>query len=333
MKTYKISVIIPVYNAESFLSSSIECVLNQTYRNVELILVNDGSIDESLKICEHYTIKDDRVKVLSQSNKGPASARNLGLDSITGYFIYFLDADDMIELNTFEIMIEAFKENKEADMILSNFGKIDMDGKYALQKNTFIQNTEKYVEHFLDNPSGHLISFCWARLYKADIIKKYNIRADASMKLFEDYNFNLKYLEHSKFTTYINKPLYTHIIHNSMTASMILLNTKQMLHDMKIFKKESLRIFKDTKKIHHALIHYLFIFIIRTCRWITIQNLKNIYKEIKDMINSPLFIECLQDYVPKKNNSRILPILIRYRLTKLVIVYCKFKAYRRYGGH
>ncbi len=331
MNSYKISVVTPIYNAEEFLDKSIGCILFQSYKNIELILINDGSTDESLRICEKYLLKDERIKILSQPNRGPASARNLGMDSATGYFIYFLDADDVINVNTFSIMIKRYKENKKADMILSNFGKIDTNGKYSLQKNTFIQNNEKYIEHFLDNPSGHLISFCWARLYKRNIIKKYNIKANESMKLFEDYNFNLKYLEHTKFTLYIDIPLYTHIIPNSMTASMVILNTNQMLHDMEIFKCESLKYFKNVKKIHHALIHYLFIFIIRTCRWINIKNIKTIYKEIKEMINSTLFIECLQDYVPKENNSKILPFLIKYKFTILVIIYCKFKSFKRYG--
>ena len=88
-----ISVIIPVFNAEKFLQTSIESVINQTYRNIEIILINDGSSDESAKICDNYSDQDSRIKVFHKSNAGPAAARNLGIEIASGGLIFFIDAD------------------------------------------------------------------------------------------------------------------------------------------------------------------------------------------------------------------------------------------------
>ena len=96
---YKISVIIPVYNVEDYIRQSIDSVLNQTYKNLEIILVDDGSKDNSGKICDEYKNVDERIKVIHKINSGVSSARNVGIDIATGKYIMFLDSDDFLEKN------------------------------------------------------------------------------------------------------------------------------------------------------------------------------------------------------------------------------------------
>ena len=100
-----VSIIMPVYNAEKFLPRSIESVIHQSYRPIELILVNDGSTDSSEAICRKYALEDPRIKVLSQKNKGPAAARNRGVRQASGDFVFFLDADDFLPEKALEILI------------------------------------------------------------------------------------------------------------------------------------------------------------------------------------------------------------------------------------
>src|SRR3990172_2214316 len=105
-----VSVIVPVYNAEHFLSKSIESVTHQSHKNIELILVNDGSTDNSEMICSKYALTDNRIKVISQDNSGPAAARNTGVRHATGTFVLFLDADDFIANKALEILVAQYNQ-------------------------------------------------------------------------------------------------------------------------------------------------------------------------------------------------------------------------------
>ena len=106
----KISVIVPIYNSASTLNETLECLINQTYQNLEIILINDGSTDGSINICKKYQKKDKRIILISQKNTGVGAARNRGLDKAQGEYVFFLDADDTIELNYFELMLKQLLE-------------------------------------------------------------------------------------------------------------------------------------------------------------------------------------------------------------------------------
>ena len=110
MEEYKLSVIVPVYNAEKKLSKCIESITNQTYKNLEIILIDDGSTDNSLKICTDYKEKDNRIKVIHCENGGVSKARNIGLKNCTGDLVTFIDSDDFIDVNTYEKCINIFND-------------------------------------------------------------------------------------------------------------------------------------------------------------------------------------------------------------------------------
>lgn len=352
-----ISVIVPVYNAEKFLDKCIEGVVNQSYKSLELILIDDGSTDSSKMICDQYGLADNRIKVISQKNSGPSAARNSGIRHATGDFVFFLDADDFIEKNTLEILVAKYTQY-QPDLVMANFCKLEDNGKIINQSVSFhpddgpyehrIKELSKidtlaYVRHFLKHPSNHLISYCWARLYKLSIIKDNNIFSNEDMRLFEDLVFNLEYLKHTNKTVFVNESLYIYTMHNShISASMAIVNGDSLIHDMNVFKRKvsefSQQINSDTmnsfdikKEIGHALIHYVIIFLIRSCRQITGHNRKRIYTEIEKIIKAPILKESLHCYSPSKGNSRILPLLMQLKLVDLVMFVCKHKAYKRYG--
>jgi len=356
-QTMLISVIIPVYNAEKFLHKSIESVINQSYKDIELILVNDGSTDGSEMICNNYAVADKRIKLVSQKNSGPAAARNTGIRYATGDLAFFLDADDLIEKNALEILAEKYNQY-QPDLVMANFSKLENNGKIIKQSVSFypdgdpfeqrIKELSKtdivaYVRHFLKHPSNHLISYCWGRLYKLSIIKNNNIFSREDMRLFEDFVFNLDYLSHTNETVFVNESLYTYTMHNNyVSASMLIINSDSLVHDMNMFKGKASEFleraitgitepFDIKKEIGHALIHYVIIFMIRSCRQVSRDNRKIVYNEIDKIINSPIFRESLQYYSPSKGNSRIFPLLAKLKLVNLIIFYCKYKAYKRYG--
>lgn len=351
-ETKLISIIVPVYNAEKFLQRSIESVINQSYKNIELILIDDGSTDGSRKMCDKYAASDQKIKVLSQNNRGPAAARNTGVREASGDFVFFLDADDFIEKNTIEILINGYLKYGEPDIVMSNFKKLENNGEIVKQGVTFSVNDDpfqgqikelsknainEYVRHFLKYPSNHLISYCWARLYKLSIIRDNNLSAPEDMRLFEDFVFNLAYLKCASKVLFINEPLYVYVMpNNHITASMAIIKSESLSRDMNAFKERVSGFFQpinvDTE-IGHALVHYAIIFIIRSCRQITEDNRKDIYEEIKAMINAPIFRESLRYYKPQRGNSRILPILMKFKLINLLMFYCYHRANKRYGKY
>ena len=124
----KISVIVAIFNVEKYVRQAIESILNQTYSNLEVILVDDGSVDASGKICEEYKNKDARVIVIHKENGGLSDARNAGLNIATGKYIMFSDADDFFELNSVEVMYKEI-ENKKADYVIGNYINVEPNGK------------------------------------------------------------------------------------------------------------------------------------------------------------------------------------------------------------
>lgn len=149
-----ISVIVPVYNVESYLERCIDSIINQTYSNLEIILVNDGSTDSSGSICEQYSEKDSRIKVIHKKNGGLSDARNVGLDVATGEFISFIDSDDWVSRTMFSEMVEQFIDN--VDIVGAKF--IESSGQ---------------IEQSLINDSGQVLIFSGEAALKAHLNGKY----------------------------------------------------------------------------------------------------------------------------------------------------------------
>jgi glycosyltransferase involved in cell wall biosynthesis len=352
-----VSIIMPVYNAESFLPRSVKSVIQQSYRALELILVNDGSTDLSEAICRRYALEDGRIKVITQKNRGPAAARNTGVRHASGDFVFFLDADDFLSPNALKILITGFDPN-QPDLVMGNFCKLVNDREVIRQPVSFrveegpfegplrelsAKDLVAFLRHFLKHPSNHLISYCWARLYKLSIIRDHRIVADESMRLFEDLVFNLEYLKHTQKVIFVNEPLYTYTMHNAhLSASMAPINAERLLHDMNVFKVRTLEFLQreevdppmdmdPEKEIGHALMHYLIIFLVRSCRLVSDQNRKSLHREIQKIIGSEILRESLGHYSPSKGNSRVLPWLMKRQWVDPLIEVCRHKAYKRYG--
>ena len=171
MEEYKISVIVPIYKVEKYLNKCIDSIINQTYKNLEIILVDDGSPDDCGKICDEYAKKDSRIKVIHKENSGVSSARNTGLDVVTGDYIGFIDSDDWINVDMYESMMK-YLILENADVVRCGIcvhenGKIfnekDYDFDYCIEKDNDI-----IIKEFLDG--GILQGAVWNKLYKKSII-------------------------------------------------------------------------------------------------------------------------------------------------------------------
>lgn len=194
-----ISVIVPVYNVESYLEKCINSILKSTYKNLEIILVDDGSTDNSGNICDKYKNIDSRISVIHQQNGGLSSARNRGIDVATGEYVLFIDSDDFIEERMIEHLARAAKENN-VQVIAGGMKKISMSGKILhtfLPRNKYYNDKKEILDDFFIN--GNISIVAWGKLYKAEIFEN-NIRFMAG-KNNEDNIFLMDLLEY--VTTYV----------------------------------------------------------------------------------------------------------------------------------
>lgn len=208
----EVSFIVPVYNAEKGVGKLIESVLNQEYRDLELILVDDGSKDESPAILDQYQAKDERVKVIHKPNGGVSAARNDGLQAASGTYIRFLDADDWIPDDSTKEMVRAIKETG-ADLVVGDFYRVVGDNlaKKGSIPSEKLLTTEEYAEYMMESPADYYYGVIWNKLYRRDLIEQYKIRFDKTLSFCEDFVFNLEYVLHTKTILPLQVPVYYYV--------------------------------------------------------------------------------------------------------------------------
>lgn len=194
----RISVIVPVYNAEKYLIQCIDSILSQDYTDFELLLINDGSKDKSGLICDEYAQKDQRVKVFHKENSGVSSTRNLGIDKAQGEYIAFIDSDDYVDSNYLSILT-----NVTADLIVTGYKKLGngreqgfgaMKKEYSFQDALYDkQQISRCLSSILDDTP---MRSPWDKLFKRKIIKEYSLYFDSSIRIAEDAVFVQNYLLH-----------------------------------------------------------------------------------------------------------------------------------------
>lgn len=215
MEKELITIIIPVYNVEKYIHKCIDSVINQTYKNLEIILVDDGSPDNCGKICDEYAKVDKRIKVIHQKNGGLSDARNSGIDIAKGEFISFVDSDDYINEDCIEILYKAIIEN-DADMSIGAHTVKYSTGKNINKATGEITtlSPEKVLERMLYDDGIDLSA--WAKLYKIDLFKE--IRYPKG-RLFEDAATTYKLIDKSKKISIISISIYNYIIRNNSISS------------------------------------------------------------------------------------------------------------------
>lgn len=219
-----ISVIIPVYNGEQYIKETIDSVLNQSYKELEIILVNDGSTDHSGEICKEYAIKDSRIRCFNQYNQGLSAARNTGIKNAKGDFLFFLDADDILENSALEIMLYEINNNRK-NIVVCNFKKfVSTVGEYD-KKNGYkvIEYTKEEYMRKVFLLEKH--TYAWGVLIPKSIMR--NIQFPEG-KYFEDMATMYKVILNAEKIKYIDEELVRYRQHEgSIVASM---NEKKALH-------------------------------------------------------------------------------------------------------
>ena len=234
MDSPKISVIVPVYNAEKYLHRCIDSILAQTFSDFELLLIDDGSTDKSGDICDEYAKKDKRIRVFHKENGGVSSARNVGLDNARGEWITFCDADDWVEKDwllkfskdfDIDIVVQGFYIHEKGN-VLKNEIPINVCGKYHRT------NYAQYLD-FLNEVDN--VGYLWCRLFRKDIIDKNRLRFVEEYVLWEDLNFIFRYLIHTEASLVQENVCYHYIRPNFSSkylGKQYTLSTLKCLYDI-----------------------------------------------------------------------------------------------------
>ncbi len=229
-----VSIIIPIYNAAEYIEECVDSVLNQTYKNIELLLINDGSTDNTGKKIDELSRKDDRIRVFHKENGGTHTARNLGIDKSGGQYLMFMDPDDWLDLDTVECLIEKINQN-DLDYVRFNYVR-EFAGTSLKKRNTFLEEkvyqndeckkifrqTVGLVGAELKNPENlnFLASVCFG-IYKKSIILEHNIRFFNIRKLgtFSDGLFNIEFFSHIKSFLFVDEGFYHYRKTNTQSAT------------------------------------------------------------------------------------------------------------------
>ena len=254
-----VSIILPVYNAQNHLARCVGIICAQTYRNIEIIILNDGSKDQSLPVCEEFRQKDPRILLVDKANSGVSDTRNLGLKLASGKYVEFVDSDDYLDPDFTERLVAAAEEN-EADFVIAPYKMVIPAGaskpEQVLDKiqdelgvmsvarppevreygflPAGVYDKDTFALRLMDKPASYFYSVLWNKLYRRDILTGNDIQFVSEMRWAEDLVFNLRYIQYAERFVAIDKPGYYYvqnpqsICHTQINAATIVQNKLQV---------------------------------------------------------------------------------------------------------
>ncbi len=319
MSKYKVSVIVPVYNVDKYIDKCLKSLVMQTLQEIEIIVVNDGSPDNSQKIIDKYAKKyPEKIKSYITENGGVGSARNFGLTKATGEYIGYVDSDDFVEINMFE---ELYNKAKKDDLDIVICGSYNVDEKTEKKQEDIDKRVfeDPYLNAFFGRPA------VWNKLYKKSVINNIKFR---TRKWYEDLDYTLKALSNANKIGYVDKPLYNYLIrpgsimnNNNLERNLEILDTFDEINKYKNLEN-------NKEIIEFLAVNH--IFIVAVVRVInsegTEDKKKNCINKLKCYVkdNYPNFEKNKYLYLLSKN-SKIIYKLIRFKQYKIVKLIFKIK--------
>lgn len=328
-----VSVVVPIYNSEKYLYKCIDSILKQTYRYIEVILINDGSIDRSLEICNSFQEKDNRVIIKNIPNGGVSNARNIGISISKGKYICFVDSDDFLPENYIQCLYNEIEKNSSFDLVMCGIKNVGSTNTNLFLENDIFRFEENNKKMWVDMNKSFLLYGPVNKIYKSNIIKKYKIGFNRDISYGEDLIFNFDYLKYVNGISIINSTQYYYVHDNTESLS------KKYRYDRFsneiILYNKILSLSKEKKIYSHEMQIYLCNRIFDTaynCIFDIINQLNFLsqYKEIKYILSNDLtkYSICLSE---KKAYSRYIVFFMRHKNVLLLIIYLtlRSKAARR----
>ena len=229
-----VSIVVPIYNAERYLDECLESIVNQDYKNIEIILINDGSKDSSLNLMQSWEEKDSRIILIDQENRGVSYTRNKAISIASGEYITFIDADDIISSDFISVLLQSMLSTK-ADCSVCNIQPFSMGSPIHFSKGS---NTTYNSQETIELLFGHLHGFMANKMYKCSIIKQYGIMLNPEIAISEDLLFNYEYIHRTHTTVYYSGVKYLYRQHGESAFNRLsnirwfsVLDTMQLLLD------------------------------------------------------------------------------------------------------
>ena len=232
-----VSIIVPVYNAESTLPRCVDSILTQQYTDFELLLVDDGSTDSSGSLCDGYAAQDARVRAFHQENAGVSSARNLALDRARGTYLQFLDSDDWITADATRSLVRAAVEHR-CDLVIADFYRVvgeRLSRKGDIDEDTVLTR-EGYAAHMMENPADFYYGVLWNKLYRREIVERHRLRMDPEISWCEDFLFNLEYIRWAERFYALQLPIYYYVKTKGSLASQGLSVSRTVKMKLTVFE-------------------------------------------------------------------------------------------------
>ena len=207
-----ISIIVPVYNAEPYLDNCLDSIAAQTWENLEVWLVDDGSTDASPALCDARAAADPRFHVLHQANAGVSAARNAALERATGRYLQFVDGDDRLSPQATETLVHS-AESTGADLVITHFIRVDGE-RQAVRghiKGERLLTRQEFAREMVKAPANYYYGVLWNKLYRRSIVESRGLRFEREVAWGEDFLFNLEYIRSVRLVAAVPRPLYYYI--------------------------------------------------------------------------------------------------------------------------
>lgn len=346
-----VSVIVPVYNAGKYIVECLGSILSQTYADLNIFLVDDGSTDNSGKLCDEYAAKDARITVIHADHGGQAKARNTGLalaEKGRSRYILFADADDFLESDAIRALVDQ-AETTGADIVVGascgvRDGEVVYKRDLGVEKNKLYQKEEivDRVRAFLRNPRESFIAHVvWARLYRQSIIRDNNIRFDESLCTYEDLKFNFQCLKFASSVYFMDSAVYyyrhfavsfssntsfafEHVARFFDATNIALSDAKSLLE---ISNVPGLDV---TREIGNAIIHHQISQLVKLCAQPEKNNQDRVYAFVANLIRSNIIKDNIKYYRPVDNLGKMAKIMMKLKMVRLLTIVCKHHGLKKY---
>lgn len=211
-KRAAVSVIVPVYNAEKTLASCIGSVLSQSFEDIEVLAVDDGSTDQSLTLLRELAAQDGRMRVFAQANSGVAAARNLAINNATGKYLQFVDSDDLVCPDATARMVAAMEQRK-CDMVIAPYTEVigQLRQKRGFLDQDMILSQRQFLDRLSAHPNSFFYAVLWNKLYRRDVIVRNAIRCDGRLPWGEDFAFNTQYYRWVRYVAVLADAVYDYV--------------------------------------------------------------------------------------------------------------------------
>ncbi len=341
-----VSIVVPVYNAERFLARCVDSLLSQSHRELEILLVDDGSTDGGGKLCDQLAASDARIKAFHQKNAGPSAARNVGLGAAAGKYLMFVDADDFVEPGMVAAMIAAI-ESSGSGLAVCTYVSHLFDGDRQLASSAFrLEEQRLSVDEFLslgtlklDDPASiraraHVAGNIWGKLYLMDVVKTLGLGFDLALMRYEDIQFNFSYMAGIQKIIVIDKGLYHYCVfsdHASLSDRMTRKNFSMAASSYAAIRRRL-----DGRSRDYLGYYFSYIvmgYLIRLFQKGSPYSFAEAVAEMKAVSATPMYGEVMAYYRRQEGTSRLVPAFLKLRLFLLASAAAKFRMVKAAAGN